>query len=88
MPGRYAADDDDEDDSDDDEEDFDDGPDDGKEAVVPCPYCKRPIHEDAVRCPYCEKYISAEDAPPVRKPWWLIIGVLAGLYVVYRWIAG
>jgi hypothetical protein len=66
-------------------EDDDDRQDD-EEPTVPCPYCKRPILEDTPRCPYCENYISAEDAAPTRKPWWLIVGVLLGLYAVYRWI--
>jgi hypothetical protein len=58
------------------------------EPTIPCPYCKRPIHEDAQRCPYCENYISEEDAPPSRKPWWILLGALLGLYAVYRWIVG
>lgn len=66
------------------EDDLDDEEDD--EPTVPCPYCGREIHEDAQRCPWCEKYISAEDAPPARKPWWIIIGVIVCLYVIYRWI--
>ena len=64
--------------------DGDDG--DEEEPTVPCPYCRREIHEDAQRCPYCENYISAEDAPPARKPWWIIVGVLLALYAVYRWV--
>jgi hypothetical protein len=47
------------------------------------------------RCPpilglrtYCEHYISEEDAPPARKPWWIILGTLLCLYIVYRWIMG
>jgi hypothetical protein len=69
------------------DEDWDDGPEDEEgEPTVPCPYCKRDIHEDAQRCPYCENYISEEDKPPARKPWWLIVGVLLCLYAVYRWI--
>ncbi len=56
--------------------------------TMPCPYCKRPIHEDAQRCPYCEHYLSEEDAPPGRKPWWIIAGAVICLYVVYRWVAG
>ena len=56
--------------------------------TVSCPYCSRQIHEDSVRCPHCEQYLSEEDEPPARKPWWLYIGVLLCLYVVYRWIAG
>lgn len=75
------------------EEDWDDeyepdADDNEDEPTVPCPYCKRQIQEDSPRCPYCENYISEEDAPPSRKPWWIILGVVAGLYVVYRWIAG
>jgi hypothetical protein len=54
--------------------------------TIPCPSCKRPIHEDAERCPYCEHYISEEDAPPQRKPWWIIVGVIICLYLVYRWM--
>jgi DNA-directed RNA polymerase subunit RPC12/RpoP len=76
-----------------DEPDFDDEADDGDlpdededEPTVPCPYCRREIHEEAVRCPYCEHYISDEDAPPRRRPWWLVIGVVVCLYAVYRWI--
>jgi ferredoxin-thioredoxin reductase catalytic subunit len=56
--------------------------------TVPCPYCRREIHEDAQRCPHCGNYISEEDSPPSRKPWWLVAGVILCLYAVYRWIAG
>jgi hypothetical protein len=58
------------------------------EPTVPCPYCKREIHEDSQRCPHCGNYLSEEDAPPSRKPWWLILGVIVCLYLVYRWITG
>lgn len=61
------------------------GHEDEEEPTIPCPYCRREIHEDSPHCPYCERYISREDAP-ARKPWWLVIGVGACLYVVYRWI--
>ena len=54
--------------------------------TVPCPYCKKAIHEDAERCPHCESYISQEDAPPHGKPMWFIIGAIAALVVVYMWI--
>ncbi len=59
--------------------------DDDEEPTISCPHCRREIHEDSERCPYCERYISKEDAPAAPKPWWLIIGVVACLYVVYRW---
>ena len=83
MPRRVAE---DEDWDDEGEEEWDEEDDD--EPTVPCPYCKREIHEDAQRCPYCEHYISEEDAPPARKPWWIIVGALLCLYAVYRWIVG
>jgi hypothetical protein len=53
---------------------------------IPCPSCGRRILEESERCPYCERYISLEDAPRTRKPIWIWAGVLACLYVVYRWI--
>jgi hypothetical protein len=68
----------------DDDEDF--TPEDDEEPTVPCPYCNREILEDLVQCPYCENYLSEEDAPPPRKPWWILIGAALALYAVYRWI--
>ena len=68
----------------DDEFDEGDGDDDG--ALEDCAYCGREIPEDAPRCPYCENYVSAEDAPYKRKPWWIVLGVIVCLYIVYRWI--
>jgi uncharacterized paraquat-inducible protein A len=59
-----------------------------EEPTIPCPNCKRQIHEDSPRCPYCENYISEEDTVPARKPWWIYVGAVLCLYVVYRWIAG
>jgi hypothetical protein len=83
-----------EDDSEDDEQDWDSDDDDwdsdeeDDEPTVACPYCKRQIHEDSQRCPYCEHYVSEEDAPAPRKPWWIVVGVILALYVVFRWIVG
>jgi len=75
-----------------DDDDWEDEPDEefepDDEPTVPCPYCGRESHEDAERCPYCEQYISEEDAPPRRKPWWIVAGVVVCLYVVLRWITG
>jgi hypothetical protein len=67
------------------EEDPEDVPDEDDEPTIPCPCCGARVHEDSQRCPACEQYISREDAPP-RKPWWVIVGVLACLYAVYRWM--
>lgn len=66
----------------------DDYGDEDDEPTIPCPYCGREIHEEAERCPECGTYISAEDSPPPRKPWWIVVGTLLVLYIVYRWIAG
>jgi hypothetical protein len=65
-----------------------DGWDDDEEPTIPCPYCKRQIHEDSQRCPYCENCISEADTPVSRKPWWIIVGTLLCLFVLYRWIVG
>lgn len=56
------------------------------EPTITCPYCRRQIHEESSRCPYCKQYISTVDAPRLPKPWWLIVGVIACLYVMLRWI--
>jgi hypothetical protein len=73
-----------------DEGEWDDGSDSVDEGGLtePCPYCGKEVYEGAPRCPSCGQYISDEDAPPARKPWWLVLGVVVCLYVVYRWIAG
>lgn len=72
-----------------DDEDWpdDDWPDeDEDEPTEPCPYCEQEIHEDAQRCPQCGNYLSAEDSPAPPKPWWVVVGTVACLYAVYRWI--
>jgi uncharacterized paraquat-inducible protein A len=56
--------------------------------TIPCPYCRRLIHEDAQRCPYCENYMSSEDAPAAAKPMWIIVGFLLCFLVVVLWILG
>jgi hypothetical protein len=82
MHRRDADWDDDWDDEDDDVDLYDDEP------TIPCPWCRREIHEDAQRCPYCERYLSDEDAPPARKPWWIVLGTIVCLYLCFRWIFG
>jgi hypothetical protein len=85
---RSYPDDDEWDDSDDSPIEDDDIDSDDGEPTVACPYCRREIHEDSQRCPYCEQFVSAEDAPPARKPWWIIIGAVICLWVAFRWIVG
>jgi hypothetical protein len=81
MP-RYDEDDEGDWEADDDDIDSDDD----DESTVPCPHCREQVHEDAQRCPYCGEYISAEDSPPSRKPWWIYAGVAICLLIVYLWI--
>jgi hypothetical protein len=57
------------------------------EPTIPCPYCRREIHEDSPQCPYCGQYIVEDDASATRKPWLIILGVLLCLLVVWFWIA-
>jgi hypothetical protein len=71
-----------------DDDPWDDDDANGDDDTLPCPHCRRAIYEDSQRCPHCGNYISEEDVAPARKPWWIILGVLAVLYVVYRWIVG
>lgn len=72
------------------DQDWDDGRDESDDDLVECPHCGHQIYDDVIRCPYCENYLSDEDddQPRPRKPWWLLLGVAACLYVVYRWIFG
>lgn len=97
MPRHPRLDDDGDDDFDADEDydsdeyDAEDGDledDDAEEPTIACPYCGQEIHEDSQRCPHCEHYVSEEDAPLTKKPWWIVVGVIACLYLVYRWTIG
>ncbi len=72
------------DDTDGEDEDWSEDPDDDDE-TIPCPHCRRPIYEEAERCPNCGVYLSREDSPS-RKPWWLVLGVMACLSIVIWWI--
>jgi hypothetical protein len=63
----------------------DDGP-----PLVPCPYCREEIAEDAERCPECGNYLSREDEdrPAERKSaTWVVLLVLVLLIVAF-WVVG
>jgi hypothetical protein len=62
--------------------------DDDEDSTIPCPYCHEPVYEGSPRCPHCEQYISEEDAPPSRKPRWLIAGFVICLIIAALWILG
>ena len=65
---------------------FDDEDDD--QSTDACPHCKRQIHVDSPQCPYCKQYITEEDEPQKRKRWWVIVGAVVGLFVVFLWVSG
>ncbi len=73
----------DDDDFEDEAGDWEEEDDDG--ATVPCPYCRRPVYEDAERCPQCGNYLSEEEAPSKRRGWFLLALLLA-LACVTLWI--
>ena len=53
-------------------------------ATMPCPYCGRAMSEFAEVCPHCKSYISREDVPAGRQPWWVLVAtalLLAALAV-------
>jgi predicted nucleic acid-binding Zn ribbon protein len=56
------------------------------ESTAPCPYCNRQIPEDAPHCPYCDNYISAEDRPPARKAWLIVLGTILTITMFVWWI--
>ena len=100
MAPRWRKDDDDDEfdpafDNDDDQFDDDDEFDDdlaendreGNDEI-PCPNCGKPVYEDAPRCPHCGQYTSDVDAPARMKPLWIVIGTLACLYAITRWVFG
>ena len=85
-------------DDDDDDEDFIDGDDDvdpdapdaedvgdPDDETVPCPYCKKPVHEQAEICHHCGRYIVEDDVPR-GYPWWVWVGLILGLLGVLVWI--
>ena len=89
-----AVDDDDRDDNDDgdsvDEDPLatDQDPDesDDVEETIVCPFCKRPLHEDAEVCPRCGNFIGGDDGPRQRVPLFIWIGVILAGLCVLTWV--
>lgn len=51
------------------------------EETQPCPYCGKPVYEQAQVCPHCRSYIALDEAPG-RKPLWLIVAVIVCVLIV------
>jgi hypothetical protein len=68
-----------------DDEFADEPADDDRDATIPCPHCGAEIYDDAEQCPACGEYLSDEDAPAARRPWWILIGVAICLAIVVAW---
>lgn len=62
-----------------------DDEDDDEKSTVPCPYCRQPVYEDADYCANCDEFISLEDAPPERKPLWIVVTAVFCLVSVVLW---
>jgi hypothetical protein len=52
----------------------------------PCPHCSRLIHELSDFCPHCGQYTTLQERP-MRKRWWIVLGVGACLIIVVLWLA-
>lgn len=63
--------------NDDSSEDWQDESDDDYEnGYVSCPHCGGTMLEAADHCPSCNRWITREDLPQKRQPWWIMIVVL------------
>jgi hypothetical protein len=69
------------------EADQDPGEADDVEETLPCPFCRRPVHEDADVCPHCGNFVGGTDAPPWRRvPVIVWVGVVLALLCVLVWV--
>lgn len=64
------------------DQDEDDDP-----GLVPCPYCRHEVSEDAELCPHCGSFVSIEDAPPKRPRWIVISTLLLIVVILVAWVA-
>ncbi len=49
--------------------------------VMPCPYCRKMVSEDAEQCPHCHEYISIDAAPRRPLPMGFMVGLVAALLI-------
>ncbi len=48
-------------------------------AFVPCPFCRRSLHEDADVCPRCGNFIGGSDDPSRGRPLWVKVVLIVCL---------
>ena len=54
--------------------------------LMPCPYCKKSIHDESQQCPYCQAYLTSEDRLGNPRPWWVWVGLICCLAMAIAWI--
>ena len=59
---------------------------DSESDLMPCPFCRKSVYDDAEQCPHCGNYMFSDEPESYRKPWWLLVGVGLSLLVVIYWL--
>jgi predicted nucleic acid-binding Zn ribbon protein len=52
--------------------------------LIPCPYCRESIAEDAERCHHCGSFILDEDQPRTFPTWIIISGTI--ILILMAWL--
>jgi len=50
-----------------------------------CPHCGKRIYEETQQCPQCHNYVTFEEAPARKPPWFLIAVAVCLLIVLLVW---
>jgi predicted nucleic acid-binding Zn ribbon protein len=48
---------------------------------VPCPYCRKPISEDANLCPHCDSFVIDEQLAGNRSKWMMVVVIVLIAFV-------
>jgi predicted nucleic acid-binding Zn ribbon protein len=60
--------------------------DDEPEVGDPCPFCKKPIYEDADRCPYCGNFIASQSPTRSNSTWIIVCVIVCLIAVLIVWL--
>jgi predicted nucleic acid-binding Zn ribbon protein len=53
----------------------------------PCPYCGKPVYEQAEVCPHCKSFLSIEEGRGAGRPKWMVIAALLVIAaIVIGWV--